>query len=121
MLPDSAIAARIASDRSSQIVQPTALAETPSRTKAAHQSCRSGMDSRAARAASAEAGATRPGGTVGTFSDILAVTRRRLLAVAAKYAGTLPNFRLRSWVNRSPTETFQSDGRLDWRGSYGVT
>ena len=70
ILPDSAIAARMASERSSQIVQPTALAETPSRTRAAHHSCRSGIDSRATRAAGAEAGATRPGGTGGTFSDI---------------------------------------------------
>src|SRR5215471_6693779 len=102
MLPDSAIAARIASDRSSQIVQPTALAETPSRTKAAHHSCRSGMDSRAARATSAEAGATRPGAEGGTFSDI-----RRLLAVTAQVSGRRPNFGLRSWVNRLLTKCRQ--------------
>lgn len=44
MFPDSAIAARIASVLSCHIVQLTALAESPSRTKAAHQNHRSRTD-----------------------------------------------------------------------------
>src|SRR6266700_593913 len=70
ILPDSAIAARNASDRSSQIVQPTALAETPSRTRAAHHRSRSGIDSRVVRAACSIAGAASPRPAGGTNSDI---------------------------------------------------
>src|SRR4051794_4780673 len=70
ILPDSAIAARNASDRSSQMVQPTALAETPSSTKAAHHRPRSGIDSRFVRAACSTAGATLSARTGGTDSDI---------------------------------------------------
>src|SRR2546423_14548517 len=70
ILPDSAIAARNASDRSAQIVQPTALAETPSSTKATHHRPRSGIDSRVVRAACSTAGATLPRRAGGTDSDI---------------------------------------------------
>src|SRR3954453_2683230 len=96
ILPDSAIAARNASDRNSQIVQPTALAETPSRTKAAHQRSRSGIDSRVVRAACSIAGATFPGRAAGTDSDIRPRPGGCDLQFSTKYAGRLPNFRLRS-------------------------
>src|SRR5438093_321179 len=95
MLPDSAMAARMASERSSQIVQPTALADTPSSTKAAHHSCRSGIDSRAARAASAEAGATLPRRAGRTLSDIRPGPGRRLLTVAAQSIGQAAEFPLK--------------------------
>ena len=50
MLPDSVMAAWMASLRSCQIVHPTAVADTPSSRIAACHRRRSGMDSRAAPA-----------------------------------------------------------------------
>src|SRR5262249_9577170 len=44
MLPDSLMAARMASVLSCQIVQATAVTEIPSSTNAAHQRCRKGKD-----------------------------------------------------------------------------
>src|SRR5215813_2574642 len=76
MLPDSLMAARMASVLSCQIVQPTAVTEIPSSTKAAHQRCRKGKDCVRVPAAHSGGSAALPHRADATKPDMRSGTKR---------------------------------------------